>query len=321
MTFAERWGRMVAGSDKARETAREVRRMQAVSFYSGRNGSGKSLLAVFDSLPDLDAGRRVLSTVRLLDFRNPRPCEDFWCPCDKDNPDRHGAAHPAYERWTTWQQMVDLQDGVLIADEITGVADSNEGAALPVQAADELHRLRRRDVVLRITGLNFTRANKRIREATTAVTRCRGSMPIEVLNEDGSMRAWRARRLVEWHTYDAETLPLDDLTEGAFAKAELIVKSKAYVPDMLAAKAYDTFAPVDRIGAVSDSGRCMVCTGRRPVPECSCEDYVAGKTERRARRSARREAPSTAAPTNDAPPRGPRRTLPVVPLDGAPSTA
>ena len=94
----------------ASERQRRIRRGYAVKFYSGRNGTGKSLCAVWDTMPDLDMGRTVLSTVRLLDYANPRPCEGWWgrseqqgheCPvCVIPGAGEHEHAHPAYVPFT-----------------------------------------------------------------------------------------------------------------------------------------------------------------------------------------------------------------------------
>lgn len=61
-------------------TKRRLRRAMPITGYVGPNGSGKSACMVWDSMPSLSAGRPVLSTVRLLDWENPRPCDDPACP-------------------------------------------------------------------------------------------------------------------------------------------------------------------------------------------------------------------------------------------------
>lgn len=291
------YGQWLGGSPRQWDVARDVRRMYGVHFYMGRNGASKSLCAVFDTMPDLEEGVPVLSTVRLLDWKNPRPCDDLSCECDKADDSRHRAAHPQYRRWTRWDQMLDLRNGVLLADEVVGVADSSEGG-LPPQVVRELHQLRRRHVVLRMTGLNFTRAHKRIREATTAVTRCGSSFPEPVLSETGEYQPWRPRRLARMVTYDAKSLPIDDLTESAFDKADVLTWGRVWIPSIDARNAYDTWDTVDQIGTITDAGSCAHCSGRRTRPECTCPDYqetlAEQKARQAARRSARREASSTA---------------------------
>jgi len=137
-------------------------------------------------------------------------------------------------------------------------------------------------MAVRITGLNFVRANKRIRESVSAVTRCQSSLPVTAYHEDGSAKLWRTRRLAKWVTYDAQSLPMDDITDGAYLKADKLASGRHWIPTSLALKAYDTFAPVLSVGTVTDSGRCAVCGGNRRAPECSCHDYQSTKAERKA---------------------------------------
>ena len=287
MSLSEWYGRSVLSSKPYRhEAARERRRDAAIIFYAGLNGSGKSGAAVYDSLPDLEAGRTVLSTVRFLDYNDPRACDDRRCDCDKSDPARHRAAHPNYVPWRSWRQLLELRDGVALADEVTGVADSST-ATLPPLVIDELSQLRRADVVLRLTGLNYIRAHKRIREATQAVVQCEGSFLVDAHHDDGRPRLHRQRRLVEWRTYEAKSIPIEAPTETAFDNAVELDTVRMWVPDAGWRLAYDTFDSVNRIGGVSDAGRCAICEGRRTAPECDCPDYVERRSPRRTARKAR----------------------------------
>lgn len=276
------------------EMARSLRRSFPIHMYTGKNGGSKSLCMIYDTLPDLDAGLPVLSTVRLLDYRNLRPCDDDSCTDEIGHALGHMAAHPSYVPFTTWPQLLDWADGPVLMDEITGVADSNEGAAMPSAAANKLAQLRRADCAVRITGLNFIRANKRIREAVRAVTRCSTSLPVISTKDDGSERMWKQYRLARWVTYDAESLPLDDISEAAYDKADVVARGRHWIPESPAITAYDTYAPVLMVGRVTESGRCAHCEGTRRAPECSCPDYQASKTRGR-ERSAQGRSPSTAA--------------------------
>lgn len=263
-------------------------------FYAGRMGSGKSLAMVFDTLPDLDEGRPVISTVRLLDFRNPRPCDDLACGCDKSDPARHRAAHPAYTKWTSWGQLLDLpRNGVAVADEITGVADSSEQSGIPSVITNQFAQLRRKDVVLRMTGLSYIRAAKRLREGTVAVTACRGDFAVDAFHDDGTPRLHRRRRRAEWVTKNAEQIPIEGPTEQHVEDAETLASCSIWIPDSPAVQAYDTFDVVDRVGTVTDAGRCAYCAGTRRAPECECPDYVHRKE---ARRPARRRASAEDGP-------------------------
>lgn len=274
----------------ANDRARKLRRSYPIHMYTGKNGGSKSACLIWDTLPDLDAGTPVLSTVRLLDYRNPRPCDDPDCNDEISHAKGHLAAHPAYVPFTDWPQLLEWERGPVLMDEITGVADSNEGAAVPAAVANRLAQLRRADVTVRISGLNFIRANKRIREAVVAVTRCSSSWPITAKAEDGSERVWKQRRWASWTTYDAQSLPLDDHTEAAYEKADRITAVHHWLPTSEALRAYDTYAPVLMVGHVTEHGRCARCGDNRRVQECQCADYVARKASRGgARASAKHE--------------------------------
>ena len=108
-------------SDKLHHTKRLLRRGYPIHAYLGTgNGSGKTLLMVHDSLPSLEAGRPVLSTVRLLDYKNPRQCDDPTCTFP-GHPN-HQAAHPLYIPFKDYQQLLDARDCDVLMDEVTGVA-------------------------------------------------------------------------------------------------------------------------------------------------------------------------------------------------------
>ena len=290
------FGSLVA-SDGQAQAGRARRRAFQIHMYCGRNGSGKSAAAVYDTIPDLEEGRMVLSTVRLLDYNNPRPCDDDHCTDIMHGAPGHRAAHPNYVPFTTWTQLLDWQRGSVLMDEITGVADSNEASGLPSAAANKLAQLRRDECTVRITGLTFIRANKRIREAVTAVTRCRSYLPVDTIAEDGTRKIWRQRRLATYVTYDAQSLPLDDHTDNAYSKADVLSTSRLWIPTSQAIQAYDSLDRVLTVGTVTEAGRCAHCGGNRRNPECSCDDYQDQKrTGRRAAPPERRGAPTPEPP-------------------------
>lgn len=300
--------KVFASNEGPANRARNVRRGYPIHMYVGKNGGGKSAMMVWDTLPDLKSGRPVLSTVRLLDFENPRLCDDLACDCEKTDEKRHAAAHPGYIPFRRWKQLVEFRDGVVLMDEITGVADSNEGSSMPAPVANKLAQLRRVDVTVRLTGLSFVRASKRIREAVVAVTRCQSMFPITAVADDGTERVWRQRRLCLSRTYDAQSLPVDDITEAAFEKADLLAKSRLWLPDSPAIRAYDTYDSVSRVGAVSDAGLCLDCDGTRRRSECSCSEYV--ETRKRTKAVPRLDVRSAEAEESLSAPR-PRKRIRV----------
>lgn len=246
---------------------RSRRRAYPIHGYVGPNGSGKSAGMVWDTIPSLLAGRPVLSTVRLLDFENPRRCEG--CDVCADGTVEHQAAHPCWIPFTDWQQLLDAEHCDVLMDEVTGVASSRESHAMPAPVANTLVQMRRADVVVRWSAPNWSRADKIIRECSQAVTYAVGYLPVQV--EDGSDRLWRNRRLFKWRTYDASEF--EDFTVGKREQLRPFVVDWHWGPSSPVFGAYDTFDSVLSIGTVTDSGRCYRCGGRRRVPSCTCADH------------------------------------------------
>lgn len=248
---------------------RQERRGWPIHGYVGPNGSGKSAAMVWDSLPTLAAGRPVLSTVRLLDWENPRPCEG--CDTCADGTVTHQQAHPLWVPFTDWQQLLEAERCDVLMDEVTGVASSRESHAMPAPVANALVQMRRRDVVIRWTAPNWARADKIIRECSQAVTYCTGYFPKATSDEDGE-RLWRNRRLFKWKTYDAADF--EDFTVGKREQLRAMTVDWHWGPSSPVFSAYDTFDSVLSIGTVTDSGRCYRCGGRRRVPECRCDAHA-----------------------------------------------
>ncbi|AAL91701.1 hypothetical protein phiB5_08 [Propionibacterium phage B5] len=246
------------------QSKRDLRRRFGIVGYVGSNGSGKSLMAVLDTMPTLEAGRQVLSTVRLLDWENPRPCDDPGCDLP-GHPD-HLAAHPLWVPLRELSQMLDFEGGDILLDEVTGVASSRESMSLPPQIANMLVQLRRRDVVLRWTTPAWSRADLIIRETTQAVVLCRGAMSKTLPG-----RVWPSHRLIMSRVVsaaDATALSAGGQTAG---RVSSLARSVIRLEQCPAIQAYDT---LDRVLSVpvAEGGRCVVCGGRRSVPGCSCGD-------------------------------------------------
>lgn len=283
---------------------RAMRRGFPIHAYTGPNGSGKSCAMVWDTLPSLSRGRPVLSTVRLLDWEDPRPCDDPSCTHpehagamldvvgsgDDDAaagthrlrvavPDApvitHMAAHPLYVPFTDWSQLLEAEHCDVLMDEVTGVASSRESHSMPAPVANKLVQLRRADVVVRWSAPSWTRADKIIRECSQAVTYCQGYLPVEAPAVEGEEdRVWRNRRLFRWLTYDATDF--EEFTLGKRQQLAPWVKDWHWGPKSPAFAAYDTYDAVLSIGTVTDSGRCYRCGGRRAVPKCECPPDVHG---------------------------------------------
>jgi hypothetical protein len=250
---------------------RAFRRGWPIMGYVGANGGGKSAAMVWDTLPTLEAGRPVLSTVRLLDYENPRRCEGCTA-CDwglVDLGEGHRAAHPLWVPLTNWQQLLEAEHCDVLMDEVTGVASSRESYAMPAPVANKLVQLRRADVVVRWSSPNWARADKIIRECSQAVTFATGHLPVRAVDEAGE-RQWRNRRLFRWRTYDASEF--EDFTVGKREQLAAMQTDLHWGPKSVVFGAYDTFDAVLSIGTVTDTGRCYRCGGSRPTPKCHCDD-------------------------------------------------
>lgn len=274
------------------------RRSIPIHGYIGPNGGGKTTAAVWDTLPSLEAGRPVLSTVRLLDYQNPRPCDDETCDFPNHGDSEHvnlitgevirrqghRAAHPLWIPWTRWGQLLEIEHADVIADEITGVASSRESQSMPARVANQLVQLRRKDVVMRWTAPSWARADLILRECSQGATLCTGAWSVEVEGEGNEVaRMWLNRRLFRWRTFDAQLL--DEISaakllapDQAAAAAQTLrpeIVDWHWGPESPAFAAFDTFDAVSSLGQVADvGGRCETCHGRRSVPSCSCPEYV-----------------------------------------------
>lgn len=230
--------------------------------YIGPNGSGKTLHAVADVLPALDAGRPVLSTVRLLDYDDPRPCDDPHC--DSPSHPMHLAAHPLWVPFRGWDDLLEARGCEVLMDEVTGIASSRESMSLPGAVANHLVQLRRAECTLRWTAPSWRRADTLIRECTQVAVVCKGMMAREVKGHQ-----WATNTVVRARVLDAREL--DEVTATSGQRERPLFSSFARVSKMPAVRAYDTFDQVMRLPLV-EGGRCMVCGGRRRVPQCKCAD-------------------------------------------------
>ena len=244
------------------QVKRDIRRQFGIMAYVGANGSGKSLTAVLDTLPSLEEGRKVVSTVRLLDYENPRPCDDPFC--DFPSHPNHGASHPLWIPLRSFSELLEVEHCDVLLDEVTGVCSSRESLSLPGAVANLLVQLRRRDVVLRWTSPAYMRADTILRECTQAVTLCRGLFPRRV-----SGRAWASYRFISSKVVDARQF--DTVSVAGVSMRSGIARSCFRLSTCPAINAYDTLDTVLSLPVI-ESGRCVSCGGRRAVPRCDCDD-------------------------------------------------
>lgn len=242
------------------ESQRQQRRSYSIHAFVGANGGGKTLAAVHTLIPSLLAGRQVLSTVRLRDpLQACRKCEVSPCSCGlHDYPD-----HPFYVPLRDYKEVLEAEHCDLLFDEVVGLASSRESQSMPVQVSNILHQLRRRDVTLFWTGVSWARADKVIREASQAVTDCRG-----FIGERQEGRVWTAKRMFHWRTYDAKAF--EEFTAAKRQKLKPVCRDWHVRSWNDAQYYYDTLEAVATLGWASDAGLCMACGGKRTIKRCTC---------------------------------------------------
>lgn len=285
-----------------------------ITAFIGYNGSGKTLAAVTVAMAHLDAGRPVLSTVRLLDWRDPRECDDPLCESERHGEPGHMAAHPLYRPFTDFRQMFDLTGGHILMDEVTGVADAREFASMPVQVRNHLPQLRRRDVTLGWTTIHWSFADARLRRMTWAACWATGMLP----HYDPDAM-WGRNRLFLHRIYDSRNLPDEFDVANHDDSIRPRFRTVMWGPNTEAFGAYDSNDAVSALGAATEAGMCLTCGGRRSMPRCSCvhdhdaeESPVPARTEKRPRRASRGPAAVTPRGATD------DDTTPVLPAPSSP---
>jgi len=269
---------------------RDFRRAVAVHCYAGSNGHGKTLGMVFDTLPDLDAGVPVLSTVRLTDWRDPRPCrgvrdsihEGDGLPCDVSDVSCDGdhsghlVAHPSYIPLRSFGQLMRLRKGVVLLDEITSSFGSRDTMGLPKPVITTIQQLRKSDRVVRYTSPAYMNTDILLRRVTLGLTLCRGYFPARLPG-----RQWRSNRGFRWLTYDAKRI--EDFSESDRASQERNGRKRSarvrpevmglhWGPASGVFDAFDTFGEVAMLGSSDESGTCYECGGSIARRKCAGHD-------------------------------------------------
>lgn len=235
--------------------------------YIGYNGGGKSLGAmVFEVAPALARGVPVYSTVAI--------------------------AHPLYRPLTSWRQIWELEDCVLLLDDISAQFPARGAMTVPPQLVVKMNTLRHDNVQVVWTGPSWTRADVVLREVTQEVTECRGYLSDsfvrvpevvrrgwsgrKLVGEDGRhVRAnplWRPHRLFKFVTHDATRFT--EYTESKVKDLKPVRSVWYYRPFHTEQFLYDTVAPVNLLDHVDEGGWCLACGGRRKARTCSCRGVV-----------------------------------------------
>jgi hypothetical protein len=280
----------IDGGPRSLNNAQRRRRSAEITAYVGLNGSAKTATAIYDILPDLEAGKRVLSTVAILDYTNVAASEEeatkAWeaLDCALLRPEGRPLAlpHPLWVPLKNFNQILEFRDGVIFLDEVQGVIDARDSLGMPSEVRNLMYQIRRNKCRLVWTTIDWTAADRRLRQVTKTVTLCRGYFPKW---EPGEI--WGTRRVYYIRTYDSKGF--DDFTE-ARNRANADRRPTALAKQVIrlfgglktAISAYDSSAPVLALGMSDSSGMCLTCNGKRSVARCSCADNggTSGKQKR-----------------------------------------
>lgn len=249
---------LFTGRDRLTKGIRK-RRSVPIIGYTGLNGDGKTQAMIRDALPSLAAGRPILSTVALLDHRTGEP-------------------HPLWTPLRSVWQLLDWRDGDILMDEITGIFDSRDGG-MPGEIRRLMPQMRRRNVQIRWTGIDWDNTDRRLRQITQAVVMCRGYVPDHrAVRADGSRDAlamWAPKRAFSLVTYDAQTLSQSEdskaITQEETRKRRARVLNREWyvASGILARRSYNT---LDDVLGVDSS--CTECGGRIMTRTCRGHDAV-----------------------------------------------
>jgi hypothetical protein len=271
------------------------RRMGAgVHAIIGANGDGKSLCAAHDARFWLEQRTPVLSSMRLLDWTRPRPCEDASCTFP-DHPE-HQAGHPLWTPLTSFEQLLDWRDGPVLLDEVTGWADARDHSGLPAQARTFLRKLRHYDIPLIWTAPDWMAADAILRRVSRVVTVSKGMLgkehvkpcrecntqhrkPNKQCDAYSQVRLWPDNRFFRWESFDATAFEAWSAAKlegvaGKKNKRKTLVRQTYRRGPNVAQHVYDTYAEVLGVSSLNDAGVCVVCAGTRTRGQCVCEEYT-----------------------------------------------
>lgn len=244
--IAVRLARVFATRSSGNGQMRDRRRTMPIRCYLGANGSGKSLMAVRDFLPSLDAGRLVYSTVPLLDAAT-------------------GEVHPGYRPFRDWDDFMHAENADFFADEISSIAASRDHNNLHSDVIARLHQLRKIDVTFAWTAPSWKRADTALREVTWVVTECKGFYADhEATKGDGAV-LWAPHRMFRAITYDMAEF--DEWTAGKRESARGVAREWFWGPGSREFGSYRTLDAVDRLEPYNPRS-CVVCGLTRRVEYC-----------------------------------------------------
>lgn len=267
-----------------------------ITAYVGGNGDGKTLGAVaHHATPAIKKGRPIWATFRILDPTTGEQAKN---------------THVI----TSWRDLLDLHDCLLILDEINSEFPSRGAMSLPPELLRLIHQLRKPRVDVVWTAVNWARADVALREATRNVTVAQSYLPDKWEREHGiaplnhpSGRTirdlqghrvqlndeWPPNRLFRYRTYDATAF--SDFTVHAMETIKPLKTRWYWRPWHDDQYRYDTTEQVPLMDHVDQTGTCVICGGKKTQKPCTCG--TANGTARR--RTPARAVPVTPLTTGD----------------------
>lgn len=212
-----------------------------IRCYLGHNGSGKTMTAVRDLLPSLDAGRLVYSTVPLFDSETRE-------------------LHANYRPFTSWHQFMTAENADFLADEISAIAASRDHHNLHPEIINRLHQQRKLGNTFAWTAPSWKRADTALREVTWSVIDCRG-----YLSDKSAGQLWAPNRLFVTRTYSMRDF--DEWNAGKKLSAPLQLKEWFNGAGSRAFRSYDTYAAVEKIDGY-DPKACDHCGKPKRTEYC-----------------------------------------------------
>ena len=265
-------------ADRLKARSRMKRNSAPIRAYVGLNGSGKTLTAVYDIIPYLETGMKVLSSVRILDYNNPRLCDDI--TCISPNHSTHKAAHPNWIPLRDFTQILNARNTVIFLDEIQGIMSSRDYSTLPTPILNSIMQQRRNNNVILYTCPYFGRADKALREVTQTVTLCVPYFSRTIKSPPGEPPIlWKIRYAIFARTYSAELLDEFDARGADVGEVRPKVFQFYWRSLNKAQLAYDTYDTVLTIGHSDQLGSCMTCGGKRSQTRCSCPVQIKEKID------------------------------------------
>jgi hypothetical protein len=206
---------------------RDIAQGVPICGVTGRNGAGKTLLAVDIAITRMRAGRRVFSTVPIA------------------SKDGHRS-----EPILSLRQLLELENAMILLDDVSVIFSSRSSQSLPPEVVTFLQTVRHRRIDVLWTAPAWLRCDNILRSLTQG---CIGVVPYFKKAVPGS--PWKVPRVVLAGLMDTSVGKAD-------AEPTKVLKRAVYLPRRLSSwGAYDSHADTPLLGVHMHAGVCPDCGG------------------------------------------------------------